>query len=161
MSQLQKNASAEAILAERRADGLSGVVAVSRARLQLNRLGKTGHRDGIGSPGAWKGKRTMRLTILLPFFLLVACVESRMGLGTPTVVYGDLRLDDQSERAALRQRVAEAVRNYCAAERTPQTSTDDYCVVVTRRWIIGKMRPEVRRAYLSALREAGVKGQQL
>lgn len=103
----------------------------------------------------------MRLTILLPFFLIVACTESRTGIGTPAIVYGDLRLDGQSGRAVLRQRVAEAVRDHCAAERTPQTATDDYCIRSTRRWIVEKMRPEIRRAYLRALREAGVKGQQL
>lgn len=103
----------------------------------------------------------MRLTNLLPLFLLTACVGSPTGATAPAVRYGDLRLDDRGGRAVLRQRVADAVRSHCATERTPQTATDDYCINFARRWIIEEMRPGVRRAYLRALREAGVKGQRL
>jgi len=79
------------------------------------------------------------------------------------VVFGDLELDSREGRAALRQRVTDAAQRYCAlygAEMTPYASRADprYCADMARSWIVGKMRPEVRRAYFLARRAAGVKG---
>jgi UrcA family protein len=78
-------------------------------------------------------------------------------------VFGDLELDSREGRAVLRQRVTEAAQRYCAlygAEMAPYASRADpyYCSDMTRSWIVGEMRPEIRRAYFLARREAGVKG---
>ena len=108
----------------------------------------------------------MRMTILIPALLLAGCVEGRAEAVTARVPYGDLNLDSREGRAALRQRVAGAARSYCAVhgpEMTPHASRADpyYCTDMLRSWIIGEMRPEVRRAYFRAREEAGVKGRQL
>lgn len=107
----------------------------------------------------------MRRTILFPVLLLCACVEGRAEPAA-RVAYGDLKLENSGDRAVLRQRVTRAARNYCAmhgAEMTPHASRADpyYCADMFRSWVVGKMRPDVRRAYFLARREAGVKGRQL
>lgn len=108
----------------------------------------------------------MRMMILFPVILLAACIESRSEPGATWVAYGDLRLASPEGRAVLRQRVSWAARRYCAehgAEMTPHASRADpyYCTDMFRSWIIGKMRPQVRHAYMLARREAGVKGRRL
>lgn len=108
----------------------------------------------------------MRMTILLPIAMLTACVEGRSEPGATWVAYGDLNLSSSEGRAVLRQRVSWAVRRYCAghgAEITPHASRADpaYCIDMFRSWIMGKMQPQVRRAYMLARKEAGVKGRRL
>lgn len=108
----------------------------------------------------------MRVTILIPALLLAGCVESRAEPVTARIGYGDLSLDSREGRAVLRQRVSAAARTYCAeygAEMTPHASRADpyYCTDMLRSWIIGEMRPKVRRAYFLAREEAGVKGRRL
>ncbi|MCW4463764.1 UrcA family protein [Sphingomonas sp. BT-65] len=108
----------------------------------------------------------MRLMILIPALLLIGCVDGRAEAVTARVAYGDLSLDSREGRAMLRQRVAGAARSYCAvygAEMTPHASRADpyYCTDMLRSWIIGEMRPEIRRAYFLARHEAGVKGRRL
>lgn len=108
----------------------------------------------------------MRMTILLPMMLLMGCVEGHAGAEPVRVAYRDLRLESPEGREALRQRVITAVRRYCTVhgpEMTPHASRADpyYCADMMRSWIIGEMRPKVRRAYFLARREAGVKGRRL
>jgi UrcA family protein len=122
-------------------------------------------RRGTGLSGELEGRDTMRMTILFPIILLTACVESHSEPGATWVAYGDLRLASPEGRAVLRQRVSWAARRYCAgygAEITPRASRADpaYCIDMFRSWIMGKMRPQVRRAYMLARKEAGMKGRQ-
>jgi UrcA family protein len=107
----------------------------------------------------------MRFPVLLIAGLLGACIavppQPAIGLS-----YGDLRLESRDGRAALRQRVVQAARDYCAeygAETTPHAARADpvYCLDMFRSWIVGEMPPAVRRAYFQARREAGVRGRQL
>ena len=107
----------------------------------------------------------MRQTILFSILLLSACAEGR---AEPVVklAYGDLTLESREGRAVLRQRVTRAAQDYCAVygvEMTPHASRADpyYCTDLFRSWMVGKMRPDVRRAYFLARHEAGVKGRQL
>ncbi|HEY0624723.1 UrcA family protein [Sphingomonas sp.] len=107
----------------------------------------------------------MRQTILFSILLLSACAESRAE-PVAKLAYGDLTLESREGRVALRQRVSRAAQDYCAtygAEMTPHASRADpyYCTDMFRSWIVGKMRPEVRRAYFLARHEAGVKGRRL
>lgn len=107
----------------------------------------------------------MRQTILFSILLLSACAESRAE-PVAKLAYGDLTLESREGRVALRQRVSRAALDYCAAygaEMTPHASRADpyYCTDMFRSWIVGKMRPEVRRAYFLARHEAGVKGRRL
>jgi UrcA family protein len=106
----------------------------------------------------------MRATMMLPA-LLLACASFGAAADAmqARVVFGDLELDSREGRATLRQRVTDAAQRYCAlygAEMTPYASRADpyYCSDMTRSWIVGEMRPQVRRAYFLARREAGVKG---
>ncbi len=122
-------------------------------------------RHGSGLPGAIEGREKMRKTILFSILLLTACAESRAEPAA-RLVYGDLTLNSREGRATLRQRVASAAQGYCTsygAEMTPYASRADphYCTDMFRSWAVGKMRPEVRRAYFLARQEAGVKGRQL
>lgn len=107
----------------------------------------------------------MRQTILFSILLLSACAEGRAE-PVAKLAYGDLSLESGEGRAALRQRVSRAARTYCAsygAEMTPHASRADpyYCTDMFRSWVVGKMRPDVRRAYFLARQEAGVKGREL
>jgi len=107
----------------------------------------------------------MRQTILFSILLLGACAEVRAE-PVAKLAYGDLALESREGRAVLRQRVTRAARDYCAtygAEMTPYTSRADpyYCTDMFRSWVVGKMRPDLRRAYFLAREEAGVKGRQL
>lgn len=105
----------------------------------------------------------MRAT-MLPALLLVCASFAAMAQAMQVrVVFRDLDLDSREGRAVLRQRVTVAAQRYCAlhgAEMTPYASRADpyYCPEMTRSWIVGEMRPPVRRAYFLARREAGVKG---
>ena len=106
----------------------------------------------------------MRVTMMLPA-LLLACVSFTAAVEAmqARVVFGGLELDSREGRAALRQRVTDAARRYCAlhgAEMTPYASRAEpyYCFDMTRSGVAGEMRAEVRRAYSLARREAGVKG---
>lgn len=108
----------------------------------------------------------MRMTMLIPALLLAGCVEGRAEPVKARIAYGDLSLDSREGRAVLRQRVRATAQRYCAeygAEVTPHASRADphYCTDMLRSWIIGEMRPEVRRAYFLARHEAGVKGRRL
>lgn len=107
----------------------------------------------------------MRRTILFSILLLSACAEGRAE-PVARLAYGDLTLESREGRAVLRQRVTRAAQNYCAAygaEMTPHASRADpyYCADMFRSWIVGKMRPDVRRAYFRARHEAGVKGRRM
>ncbi|MCX8476035.1 MAG: UrcA family protein [Sphingomonas sp.] len=80
--------------------------------------------------------------------------------------YGDLALDTSVGRAALRQRVAVAVRGFCARHGdyvTPVSLRYDpnYCPDMMRSELMAEMPRAVRRAYSLARREAGVRGRQL
>ncbi|WP_447724020.1 UrcA family protein [Sphingomonas koreensis] len=106
----------------------------------------------------------MRRTILFSILLLSACAEGRAE-PVARLTYGDLTLESREGRVMLRERVTRAARNYCVAygaEMTPYASRADpyYCTDMFRSWIIGKMRPDIRRAYFLARQEAGVKGRQ-
>ena len=106
----------------------------------------------------------MRVTMMLPALLLTcAGFAGAAEAMQARLVFGDLQLDSREGRAVLRQRVNEAAQRYCAlygAEMTPHASRADplYCSDMARSWIVGEMRPEARRAYFLARREAGVKG---
>ncbi len=107
----------------------------------------------------------MRRTTLFSILLLSACAEGRAE-PVAKLAYGDLALESREGRAALRQRVTRAAQTYCAvygAEMTPHGARADpyYCADMFRSWIVGKMRPDLRRAYFLARKEAGVKGRQL
>jgi UrcA family protein len=111
----------------------------------------------------------MLLTRFAPLALLGACVtqtppsqaEPVAGIG-----YSDLALDTSAGRAALRQRVADAVRGYCARhgdQVTPVSLRYDpyYCPDMMRSTLMAKMPRGVRWAYSLARREAGVRGRRL
>eukprot|EP01136_Pigoraptor_vietnamica_P007245 Opistho-1_new@41235 len=105
----------------------------------------------------------MRATMLPALLLACASFVAAAGAMQARVGLGDLELDSREGRAVLRLRVAEAAERYCAlhgAEMTPYASRADpfYCPDMARSWIVGEMRPQVRRAYFLARREAGVKG---
>lgn len=106
----------------------------------------------------------MRATTMLPALLLVCASLAAAGQAMRAQVgFSDLALDSPEGRAALRQRVTDAAQRYCAlhgAEMTPYAHRADpyYCPDMARSWIVGEMRPEARRAYFRARREAGVKG---
>ncbi len=105
----------------------------------------------------------MRATMLPVLLLVCASFAAATEAMQARVALGDLLLDSREGRAVLRQRVTEAAERYCAlhgAEMTPYASRADpyYCPDMTRSWIVGEMRPQVRRAYFLARREAGVKG---
>jgi UrcA family protein len=105
----------------------------------------------------------MRATMLPALLLVCASVAAAADAMQARVVFGDLQLDSREGRAVLRQRVTEAAERYCAlhgAEMTPYASRADplYCSDMTRSWIVGEMRPQVRRAYFLARHEAGVRG---
>ncbi len=107
----------------------------------------------------------MRQTILFSILLVSACAEGRAE-PVAKLSYGDLSLESREGRALLRQRVTRAAQTYCAvygAEMTPHAERADpyYCTDMFRSWIVGKMRPDLRRAYFLARQEAGVKGRQL
>jgi UrcA family protein len=106
----------------------------------------------------------MRATMMLPA-LLLACASfvAAADAMQARVVFGDLQFDSREGRAVLRQRVTDAAQCYCAlygAETTPYASRADldYCSDITRSWIVSEMRPQVRRAYFLARREASVRG---
>jgi len=108
----------------------------------------------------------MRLTILVCAALIGAAASAEACEVRLQVAHGDLSLGEPAGRAALRQRVAEAARSYCAAhgaEITPYESRADpyYCPDMLRSWIVGAMSPELRHAYALARREAGVRGRRL
>lgn len=105
----------------------------------------------------------MRATMLPALLLACASFAAAADAMQARVVFGDLQLDSREGRAVLRQRVADAAQRYCSlygAEMTPYASRADplYCSDMARSWIVGEMRPEVRRAYFRARHEAGVKG---
>lgn len=105
----------------------------------------------------------MRATMLPALLLACASVAAAADAMQARVAFGDLQLDSREGRTALRQRVAEVAERYCAlhsAEMTPYASRADplYCSDMTRSWIVGEMRPQVRRAYFLARHEAGVRG---
>lgn len=107
----------------------------------------------------------MRKTIMVSILLLSGCAEGRAE-PVAKLAYGDLTLESREGRAVLRQRVGRAAQSYCAtygAEMTPHASRADpyYCTDMFRSWVVGKMRPELRRAYFLARQEAGAKGRQL
>ena len=111
----------------------------------------------------------MLLTRFVPLALLGACVTQAPHLRAEPVAgigYSDLVLDTSAGRAALRQRVAEAVRGYCARhgdQVTPVSLRYDpyYCPDMMRSTLMAEMPRTVRRAYLLARREAGVSGRRL
>ncbi len=105
----------------------------------------------------------MRATMLPALLLVCVSFAAAADAMQARVVFGDLQLDSREGRAVLRQRVTEAAQRYCAlygAEMTPYASRADpyYCPDMARSWIVGEMRPQVRRAYFLARHEAGVKG---
>lgn len=105
----------------------------------------------------------MRATVLPALLLICASFAAATDAMQARVAFGDLELDSREGRAVLHQRVTEAAERYCAlhgAEMTPYASRADpyYCPDMTRSWIVGEMRPQVRRAYFLARREAGVRG---
>lgn len=80
--------------------------------------------------------------------------------------YSDLALDTIAGRGALRQRVAAAVRAFCARHSdyvTPVSLRYDpyYCPDMMRSELMAGMPRAVRRAYSLARREAGVRGRRL
>ena len=111
----------------------------------------------------------MRNILFLPLILLGACTSGASA--TPLepaahVVFGDLALDQAAGRAELRARVASAARGFCRRhedEVTPQLLSHDrfLCLEQVRSALVADMRPEIRRAYRQALREAGVRGRRL
>lgn len=106
----------------------------------------------------------MRSTILIGALLLgtgAAQAEARLAVSA-----AGLSLDSVDGRGALRMRVAEAARDYCAgrgAEITPHESRADpwYCPDQARSWILAEMPAEMRRAYWRAWHEAGGRGRGL
>jgi len=111
----------------------------------------------------------MLLTRFVPLALLGACVAQAPHLQAEAVAgigYSDLVLDTSAGRAALRQRVADAARGYCARhgdQVTPVSLRYDpyYCPDMMRSTLMAEMPHAVRRAYLLARREAGVRGRRL
>lgn len=111
----------------------------------------------------------MLLTKFVPLALLGACVTQTPGLQAEPALginYSDLALDTRAGRAALRQRVASTVRGFCARHAglvTPESLKYDrfYCPDMMRSELMAEMPAPVRRAYLEARREAGVRGRRL
>ena len=110
----------------------------------------------------------MRFMTLTAAAMLTACM-GRPALEAPPpmkVAVADLAIDTSAGRAALRQRVAVAARQFCAthgAEITPHESRADpyYCPDMMRSEIMGSMTPDTRKAYALARREAGIRGRNL
>lgn len=108
----------------------------------------------------------MRVMILAAAAMLSACVPAQASSARIRIAYADLRFDTYAGRAELRVRVADAARRYCAAhgaEITPHESRADpyYCPDMVRSWIVHEMSPALRRAYVLARQEAGVRGRWL
>lgn len=111
----------------------------------------------------------MWMTRFAPIALLGACAEHSPAISVEPaarVAYGDLALDSADGRAALRQRVAAAARDYCRDHEghvTPDALRTDafYCLEMLRSTILDEMPVEVRQAYARALRDAGISGRRL
>jgi len=110
----------------------------------------------------------MRLMILaaMAAAMLSGCAPAQAGEARIRVSYAGLRIDTREGRAELRLRVATAAQRYCeahGAEITPHESRADpyYCPDMLRSEIMSDMSQPVRRAYLRARREAGVRGRRL
>ena len=108
----------------------------------------------------------MRVMILVAAVVLGASMPAQASEARIRVSYADLRIDTREGRAQLRLRVAAAAQRYCeahGAEITPYESRADpyYCADMARSEIMSDMSQQVRRAYLRARREAGVRGRRL
>lgn len=107
----------------------------------------------------------MRFMMLTVVALLTACVSRTTLEPIPqmTVAMPDLEFYTAADRAVLRQRVATAAQQFCAAhndEIAPAESRADpaYCLDMIRSQIMHGMTPKMRKAYELARREAGVHG---
>ena len=111
----------------------------------------------------------MRMTFFLPLVMLGACAaRGAMPTAEPEarLSYGDIALKADDGRAALRGRVAEAAREFCAKhedEITPEALRNDrfYGLERVRDTLLAEMPGEVRSAYRRALAEAGIAGRRL
>lgn len=110
----------------------------------------------------------MRMMILPAAVLLGACMGKPPLAAAPrmTVAVTDLALDTAHGRATLRERVTIAARRFCdlhGADVTPAESRADpwFCPDFMRSEIMGGMTIPVRKAYVQARREAGVRGRNL
>ncbi len=110
----------------------------------------------------------MRFMMLTAAALLTACAGRPTLEPIPqmTVTMPDLEFYTAADRAALRQRVAVAARQFCAAhndEIAPAESRADpaYCLDMMRSEIMHGMTPKMRMAYELARREAGLHGREL
>jgi UrcA family protein len=103
------------------------------------------------------------LPLLLTCALLSACASARDRRAEPglEVRYSDLDLETRDGRAELRRRVRVEIETFCRFHRrdvVPQVLTrldTHYCRVAAREEIAREMPESVRRAYRSALEEAG------
>ncbi|MBX3563415.1 MAG: UrcA family protein [Sphingomonas sp.] len=111
----------------------------------------------------------MRVTVFLPLVMLGACAaRGPLPVAEPAarVFYGDIALDSATGRAALRARVANAARGFCAKhedEITPDALRTDkfYCLERVRDTLVAEMPGAVRGAYRTAMDEAGIIGRRL
>jgi UrcA family protein len=113
----------------------------------------------------------MRMTRHLPLFLLANCLPAAAAPSVQAepaarVVFGDLALEKPLGRAALRARVATAVRDFCRRHEDdimPQALQRDsfQCLEQVRSALVADMPRGVREAYRRALREAGARGRRL
>jgi UrcA family protein len=110
----------------------------------------------------------MRFITLTAAALLTACMGRPALEIAPRmkIAVADLAIETSAGRATLRQRVAAAARQFCAAhgdEIAPRESRTDpfYCPDMMRSEIMGGMTPDIRRAYMLARREAGIHGRNL
>lgn len=95
----------------------------------------------------------MRSILVLPLVLVGACA-ARVPAPEPAarLAYGDLALETEAGRAALRDRVEAAARSYCRAhgrEIIPELIRTDkgYCLDTLRQALVAEMPDAVRRAY--------------
>jgi UrcA family protein len=110
----------------------------------------------------------MRVMIVTAAALLAACASPSTLEPVPqmTVAMPDLEFYTAADRAILRERVATAASQFCAAhneEITPIESRTDpaYCPDMIRSEIMRGMTAKTRKAYELARREAGVRGRNL
>lgn len=108
--------------------------------------------------------------LLFPALILAAPCAAReptqLGEVAVPVHIAHLPLETASGRAALRERIAVAVRDFCRQHRrdvTPDALRTDrfYCEDRVRRAILTDMPRPSREAYRQAMREAGVRGRRL
>ena len=109
----------------------------------------------------------MRFTLCTIALLLGACADRPALAREPafSIDTGDLAIGTPSGRAELRRRVVAATRRFCAAhgaDIAPYEHRDDpyYCPDMARSAAMARMSGDLRRAYLLARREAGVRGSQ-